>query len=282
MKDLRIAIPLALALVAPPAVAADFPEGSRNRFQLELGAAFDSFDTEARVDVTTGGILSAGTTVDFEELLNVPSEKQHFRLAGQWRFTNVSYVQFSYETISRSGNRIVDRSIAWGDVTFDADARIDGAFNSDEAYLGYRWDMFRADNVLVGATIGFSYWAVDTTLTGEGQITKPDGSVESGSFAKGLEVKAPVPVLGLAVDGAISSKATFGFYLRALFLNVGDFAGGTISGGINGKYYFTKNLGAGIGVDLRAIRIKEYREDNRVLYANYTIGGPRIFVAASF
>lgn len=282
MKKLASAAVAALALLAPSARAADFPEGFRNRFQLELSGAWDNFDTEARLDVTRNGIVSVGTTVDFEELLNVPNEKSHFRLAGQWRFSRVSYVQFSWESIARSGSRIADRDIAWGDTTYHLGARLDGAFDSDEAYLGYRYDMFRADNVLVGGTVGFAYWAVDSSLAGTGTVTKPDGTTETATGEKSLDVKAPVPVVGLAVDGAISSKVTFGFYLRALFLNVEDFSGGTLSGGMSAKWYFSKNLGAGAGVDLRTIRIKEYREDDKTFYANYTIAGPRVFVAASF
>ena len=282
MKQFRIVAALSLALFVPAARAADFPEGFQNRFQVELGAAWDSFDTEARLDVTRDGIVSAGTTIDFEKLLNVPNSEQHFRLMGQWRFSKVSYVQFSYETISRSGSRYLDRDVSWGDTTFPVGGQIDGRFDSDEAYLGYRYDMFRADNVLVGGTIGFSYWSVDSSLVGEGHVTNPDGSVVSGSFDKGFDVKAPVPVIGLAVDGAISSKVTFGFYVRALFLNIEDFSGGTFSGGLNAKWYFAKHLGAGGGVDLSSIRIKEYTDQDRIYYANYTFVGPRLFLVASF
>lgn len=282
MKSYRITALLALALAAPAATAADFPEGFKNRFQFELGGAWDNFDTEARLDVTRNGIVSVGSTVDFEELLNVPNEKKHFRLMGQWRFSNVSYVQFSYESIARSGSRVADRDVTWGGATYHLGARLDGTFDSDEAYLGYRWDMFRAENVLVGATVGFAYWSIDASLAGSGTVTLPDGSTQAASGEKGFEIKAPVPVVGLAVDGAISSRVTFDFYIRALFLNVDDFAGGTISGGASAKWYFAKNLGAGGGVDLRSIRIKEYQDGDKTFYANYTIVGPRIFLAASF
>ena len=79
MKNLRVALVMALALAVPSARAADFPEGAKNRFQFELGGAWDSFDTEARLDVTRDGIASAGATIDFEKLLDVPVMEQHFR-----------------------------------------------------------------------------------------------------------------------------------------------------------------------------------------------------------
>jgi hypothetical protein len=75
MNQFRIAAALSLALSATTVRAADFPEGFRNRFQVELGAAWDSFDTETRLDVTRDGITSVGTTIDFERLLNVPNSE---------------------------------------------------------------------------------------------------------------------------------------------------------------------------------------------------------------
>lgn len=282
MKQLRFAVLLALAVAASTAGAADFPEGYQNRFQFELGGAWDSFNTEARLDVTRDNFASAGATIDFEKLLDVPVMEQHFRGIGQWRFSNVSYIQVSFESISREGRRAIEREIVWGDTAYTAGAQLDGIFDSTEIYVGYRFDMFRADNVKVGGTIGFSYWDLEASLTGNGKVTKPDGSFEQGSFEKGFDIKAPVPVIGLAVDGAISKDVTFGFYVRALFLNLEEASGGTLSGGINAKWYVTKHLGVGGGLDISTIRIDEYRKNDKVFSATYSFAGPRLFVAASF
>jgi hypothetical protein len=208
--------------------------------------------------------------------------EQHIRLMGQWRFSKVSYVQVSYEKIGREGRRVIDASIDWDDATYSAGGQLDGKFNSEELYLGYRFDAFRADNVKVGATIGFSRWAIDASLEGSGYVTKPDGSSESGFFTKGFDIKAPVPVLGIVVDGAISKDILFNFYVRALFLRLDEVAGGTLSGGINAKWYITNHLGVGGGVDISTIKIKDYEKNNKLFSANYSFAGPRIFVVASF
>lgn len=139
-----------------------------------------------------------------------------------------------------------------------------------------------SDRIKVGATIGFASWSVDASLTGSGYVTKPDGSTETGSFVRGFEVKAPVPVLGIAVDGAISKDVLFNFYVRALFLHLDEVAGGTLSGGINAKWYITKHFGLGGGVDISTIKIKDYEKDDKVFSASYSFAGPRLFVVASF
>ena len=209
--------------------------------------------------------------------------EKHVRLRGQWRFSKVSYVEVSYESIAREGRRTIDKELVWGDATYAAGGELDGKFDSEEIYLGYRFDMFRADNVKVGATIGFSSWSIDTSLTGSGYITKPDGTTESGSFIeKGFDISAPVPVIGIAVDGAISKDVLFNFYVRALFLSLDEVSGGTLSGGINAKWYITKHFGLGGGVDISTIKIKDYEKDDKLFSANYSFAGPRIFVVASF
>ena len=282
MKHLRIALVLAVAFAVPSARAADYPEGATNRFQFELGGAWDSFNTEASLAATRGGVANAGATIDFEKLLDIPVMEQHVRLVGQWRFSNVSYVQVGYEKIGREGMRKIDKSLVWDDATYAAGGQIDGKFNSEEIYLGYRFDMFRADNVKVGATIGFSKWAIDTSLTGNGYVTKPDGSTQAGSFVKGFEFNAPVPVIGVVVDGAISKDVLFNFYVRALFLRLDVASGGTLSGGVNAKWYITKNFGLGGGADISTIKIKDYEKDDKLISANYSFAGPRLFVIASF
>lgn len=272
----------ALLALSGAAWAADFPEGAEKPFQFDLNYVWDSFDTTARLDVSRAGVASVGTTIDFEKLLDVPVMQSHFRGSGEWRFSRVSYVQVSYESVRRAGERVVDESITWGDTTFKAGGRVDGSFDSDEAYLGYRWDAFRADNVRLGFTIGFSYYDLAGSLSGQADVTKPDGSVQHGSFEKGFAVKAPVPVIGLVGEGAISKSFSFSFYARALALRVDNFSGATVSGGLAVKWYATPNFGAVAGADITSIRIRKYVDGNETYSGSYGYSGPRLGLLVSF
>lgn len=264
------------------ASGADFPEGAVKPFQFNLGGSWNSFDTQARLDVTRGGVVTAGTTVDFEKLLDIPVMDQNFIVTGQWRFSRVSYVQAGFQSMKRAGTRLATEEIRWDDATYGVGVQIDGNFDSTEVYLGYRWDAFKADNVRLGMTIGVSYYEIASGLLGAATVTYPDGSIKSEIASKGFDVKLPVPVIGLVGEGAISSQFTFNFYARALFINTGDFSGGTVAGGITFKWYFMENLGLGAGADITSLQIKKYVDDQNTWSARYSFSGPKLFVIAAF
>jgi hypothetical protein len=282
MKRNFLAIAAVLLLATAAATAADFPEAANKPFQFELGTAWDSFDTQAGLDYSRNGLISAGTRIDFENLLDIPVMNTHFKGVGQWRFSQVSYVQVGYENVNREGQRILSDQIVWGDTTYGAGGLLDGKFKSTEVYLGYRYDAFKADNVRLGTTIGFSVWSLKTSLSGEGQVTGTDGTVLTGIFEKAVSVKAPVPVIGLVGEGAISSHFVFGFYARALFIRLSDISGGEVQGGLNLKWYLNDTFGLVGGVDITSLQIKKYVQGNVTFAGQYVYTGPRLAVSASF
>ena len=274
---------LAAALVfCAPAAAVEFPEGAQQPFHLELGGFWSSFDTTARLDVTRNGLLIAGTTIDFEKLLNLPTNEVTFRGGGYWRFSKRNYLDFGYDSLNRSGNRVAQGEVDWGDLTFSAGARLDGKFDNTNLYLGWHYDMFAADNVRFWGGLGFAYTTITASLAGQAQLTLPDGSTRTGQFERGIDLKAPVPVVGLGAEGAISSHFTFAFRMRAVYINLSQYAGGILMGGLQGRWYATKNFGLVLGVDYETIRITKYLNEGRDLTATYSFSGPTLAVIVAF
>ncbi len=271
----------ALAL-SPAAVAADFPEGATQPFHLELGGVWAAFDTSARLDVTRNGLLLAGTTVDFEKLLDLPSNQFAFRGSGYWRFSKRNYFDFGYDSLNRTGERVADAEVTWGDLTYAAGVRLDGKFDNTNVYFGWHYDMFTADNVRFWGGLGFAYTTITASLTGQGTLTKPDGTTQTGQFERGFDIKAPVPVIGLGAEGAISSHFTFAFNLRAIYINLADYGGGILMGGLQGRWYATKNFGLVLGVDIETIRVTKYVDGDKTLSATYTFSGPRAAIIVAF
>jgi hypothetical protein len=281
----RFAAPAALAaalLACPSLLGADFPEGANQPFHFELGGFWSAFDTTARLDVTRNGLLFAGTTVDFEKLLNLPTDKATFRGGAFWRFTKRNYLDFGYDSLNRSGSRTAEGEVNWGDLTFSAGARLDGKFDNTNVYLGWHYDMFAADNVRFWGGLGFAYTQVTASLSGQARLTRPDGTTQTGQFERGFDIKAPVPVIGLGAEGAISSHFTFAFRMRAVYINLSQYAGGILMGGLQGRWYATKNFGLVLGIDYETIRITKYLNEDKDLTATYSFSGPTLAAIVAF
>lgn len=265
-----------------PVAAADFPEGDARKFQLEVSYAWDSFDTSARLDVLVGTDLSAGTLVDFENFFGVPVVEAHVRGLGRWRLSKASSLEVGYESVARDGRRTIEEEIRWDDVTYGVGAVVNGTFDTDEAYMGYRWDAFRASNVRLGGTVGVSLYSLSTTLSGRGAVTRPDGTTELGEFTKTFDLRAPVPVVGLAGEGAVSRRIVFAFYSRCLFLRTSNFSGGMAAGGFSLRWYASPTLSIVGGADVTSIRIRKYVDGDRRYSGSYTYAGPRLGLAVGF
>ncbi len=282
-KTVAVLAALAASLVlCPRSAGAEFPEGANQPFHFELGGVWAAFDTSARLDVTRQGFASVGTTVDFEKLLDLPSSEFAFRGSGYWRFSKRNYLDFGYDALNRSGDRVADGSVTWGDLTYAAGVRLFGKFDNTNVYLGWHSDMFPADNVRMWGGLGFAYTRVSASLSGQGTLTKPDGTTQTGQFERGFDIKAPVPVLGLGAEGAISSHFTFAFGMRALYINTANYGGGIYMGSLQGRWYMTKHFGAVVGVDIESIRITKYIDGDKTFSATYTFSGPRLAAIVAF
>jgi len=112
---------------------------------IQLAGAWNSFDTQARLDVTRNGLASIGTTLDMEQFFGVPVTQWDFRADGSWRISKRNYIDFGYASLNRSGTRAIDVDVVWNGYTYKAGATIDGKFDNTYAYVGWHYDIFRAD-----------------------------------------------------------------------------------------------------------------------------------------
>jgi hypothetical protein len=277
---------LALALGGPARAAdvafSDFPEAADKPVVIQLAGVWNSFDTQARLDVTRGGVASVGTTLDLEQVFGVPSAQWDFRGDGSWRFSKRNYVDFGYSALNRSGTRALDADVIWNGNTYKAGATLDGKFDNYYAYVGWHYDIFRADNIKVWTGLSIAYEHFETGLNGQATITNPDGSITKSAVAAQFSIGLPAPLIGLGVSGAISKNWTFDFYTRAIGFSSTDIAGSILETGLSFGWYPTKNFGAVFGADLTKISIRKYRKDNETLSAEYKYTGPHFGLVFGF
>ena len=289
MKRISCALALALAVLtfSPAALATDvafseFPEAVDKPVVIQLAGVWNSFDTQARLDVTRGGLASIGTTIDMEALFGVPTAQWDFRGDGSWRFSKRNYIDFGYSALNRSGTRAIDADVVWNGYTYKAGATVDGKFDNYYAYVGWHYDIFRADNVKVYAGLSIAYEHFETGLNGQAQITNPDGTITKGAVFNDYSVGVPAPLLVLGLSGAISNHWTFDSYTRAIGFSSTDLAGSIIEGGLSFGWYPTKNFGVVGGADFTKINLRKYKNDNQTVSASYSYVGPHVGLVIGF
>lgn len=274
----------ALALGAPALATdlSDFPPAADKPIVIELDGVWNSFDTQARVDVTRGGVTSVGTTLDLEQLFGVPSAQVDFRGQGSWRFSKRNYLDFGYSALDRSGTRSIDQDIVWNGYTYKAGVTLDGVFNNSYGYIGWHYDIFRSDNIKVWTGLSVAYEHLETGLNGQATITNPDGTITKTSVLNNISVNVPAPLIGLGTSGAISKNFTFDFYVRAIGFNTSSLAANILEGGIGFAWYPLENFGLTLGVDTTKIALKRYVKNNETISASYAYAGPRLGLVIGF
>ena len=274
-----------LALAAAPAVAAvdsDFPEAVDQPVVIQLNGVWNSFDTQARLDVTRNGLASLGTTLDMEQFFGVPTTQWDFRGDGSWRISKRNYIDFGYSSLFRSGTRAIDADVVWNGYTYKAGASIDGKFDNYYAYVGWHYDIFRADNIKIWTGLSIAYEHFETGLAGQAQITNPDGTITRGAVVADYSVGLPAPLIGLGFSGAISKNSTMDFYMRAIGFSSSDIAGSILETGLSFGWYPTKHFGVVGGADVNKISIRKYKNNNQTISASYTYSGPRLGLVIGF
>ena len=288
MRKTALGPAIALVLVfggtalASDTAFSDFPEAVDKPVVIQLAGVWNSFDTQGRLDVTRGGLATIGTTIDMEALFGVPTTQVDFRGDGSWRFSKRNYLDFGYSALNRSGTRAIDADIIWNGYTYKAGATIDGKFDNYYAYVGWHYDIFRADNVKVYAGLSIAYEHFETGLNGQAQITNPDGTITKGAVLNDFSVGVPAPLIVLGVSGAISNHWTFDFYTRAIGFSSTDLAGSVIEAGLSFGWYPTKNFGVVGGADMNKINLRKYKNDNQTASASYAYTGPRLGLVIGF
>jgi len=276
-----------LACLAPGARAlaaegSDFPEAVEKPVVIELAGVWNSFDTQARLDVTRSGLVAVGTTLDMERLFGVPTTQGDFRTDGFWRISKRNYIDFGYSALNRSGTRALEEDVLWNGYTYKAGVSVDGKFDNYYAYVGWHYDIFRADNIRVWAGLSIAYEHVVMGLNGQASFTSPDGTITKGTSLNEISVGVPAPLLGLGVKGAISRSWTMDFYVRAIGFSSTDISGAIVESGLSFGWYPLRSFGVVGGADLTRFQLNKYRTGDQTVRAVYSYAGPRLGLVVGF
>jgi hypothetical protein len=206
------------------------------KFGFNLGGSFNLNNSRVQL-----GVNNLGLSIDAEELLGLDTHTTSFMFEAYWRFTKNLRHRFDFEWKSyrRSGNTTLLRDIDVGDHTIPLGSTVDTTFDLDVFRLSYSYSFFQDDRMDLAFAIGAYIVPVNFDLKAQGLVNV----VESES------ITAPLPVVGLRFDFALTPKWFLRNSLDIFYLEIDDFRGGITDVKIRLEYDAFKNVGFGLSAE---------------------------------
>lgn len=219
-----------------------------DRFSFNLGG----YIADINSSVTLGsGTLGLGASVDVEEALGLDSSMSVLKAGVRYRFgsTRRHVLGLQYYDFRRSSTKTLETDITWHDKTYTAGTTVESYLDIAILKAGYSYAFFQDDRISLAASIGLFVTPIDAGIRAAG------GGTEEES------ITAPLPVVGMSFDFAITPKLFLKQSLEVFYLEIGDFKGSINTFTIACEYNFWKNVGFGIGYDMFDLKIEANGSD---------------------
>jgi hypothetical protein len=268
---------LVLLVGSVSATRAEFG-GIPDRVQFMLGGTTVDFVTEGGLFLTSAG---TGVSVNFEDLFDIPVNREAARLDGFWRFSDKGYMDFGYVQYNRTGSKTLVQDVVWGEFTLQQGAFVKATWDSRFPYAAYRHDFLQEDRVRISGSAGISYLRIAPKLEADGGVIGPGGPV-TGHFEKGEPVQFPVPLVGLQLDWVLRNRLEVMMFTRIFYLNYANINGGMREATARLKWHFSKHVGIAAAFDSTFVRLKEYETGDYKVKFNYDISGLSAYLTFAF
>ncbi|MDY6792558.1 MAG: hypothetical protein SWH54_14955 [Thermodesulfobacteriota bacterium] len=213
------------------------------------------------LDHNTLGTKGLGIEVDVEDSLDLDSSVSVFRVDGLWRFSrNLRHrLDLGWFDISRDSTTTLLGNIQIGDTLFPLGTEVTTSFDLQVFKGAYSYSFFQDDRIDLGASFGLFVMPIDFKIDAYGAFEGHESE----------SITAPLPVLGLRADFAITPKLFLKYNVDFFYLEMGQFEGAITDSNLVLEYNAFKYLGFGIGLERFNIYIKAEDED----YPNIDFNG---------
>jgi hypothetical protein len=243
-------------------------------FSLRLGIYDMNLSTEVRVDGRAGNF---GTSLDFEDDLNLDKNKDTFNAALRWRFKERHFLELEYFRLDRRGSRRLDGEIRFGEDVFPIGAEVRSSFTTEVTRLGYSYRIVRNRDwgLAVGAGVHVTRLRAALTDIVFDNIGTPIGGTE---IAK---VTAPLPVIGFGGARRLGTKWALLARAQVFSVKIDDIDGAITHAALYFEHDTFEHFGFGFGYDWFVIDAKSEDEFWRGR-VKVRFDGPMLFFKGSF
>lgn len=202
----------------------------------------------SRTTYQDAGPRSFGTVMILERDLGLSTENTNGFLDLFYRITPHHMLTMTLTEINRTGNRVVDRSIDFGDLHFAQSTSIQTTFDSGLIGLGYRYSFINDRRVETGLATGVSVYKYDLAMTGQASLTDTSGN---GSVTQGRhessQILAPIPSIGIFTGLALRRDLVFYGSATIFVFHYGGFSSDMVDCGFALHYFPVRHVGLGLG-----------------------------------
>ena len=187
-----LAVLLAGAAFAQPAMAADMIPGGEEDVKIIVGGVL------ARIDASVGlnGTSSTGTPVDLNSG-NGSKNANNIFLGAEWRFANRHRLSGLFFTTKKDRTLSLDRPITIGDDTLIPPTTLDSESKNRFLFMTYQWSFAKTKDVEIAALLGAYLNEFDAKLSGTAAVTNSSGVTTINKDVKyELSVSVPMPLIG--------------------------------------------------------------------------------------
>jgi hypothetical protein len=175
-----------------------------------------------------------------------------------WRFTDNRRhrLDFQWFSFRRDGSRTIGQDIHYEDKdgneqVIKAGTQVESYFDFDIYQAAYSYSFFQDDRIDLAGLVGLYVMPIDIGLSATG-LLKVDRSER---------FTAPLPILGIRADIAITPKWYLRSGLEVFYLEIGEFEGSIIDANVALEYQPWKHFGFGLGFDSLNVHINADGED---------------------
>ena len=257
---------LTMSLSAVAAAQVPVNPALQDKFYFAIGAFSPRTTTEAQLNSSSLGL---GTNITFEDSLDIAERKSVPILSGRWRLGERWRIEAEYFELNRSGNRVIDRDIQWGDVVYPVNTQVSSSFDFSDLRLSAGYSFFKRTDKELGVAFGLHMASYDVRLSAASAGTQQE------------DVLAPLPVLSVYGQFALTEEWAVGGRLDRFTLSYDKFDGSLTSLGLDLTWQPFRHFGFGLAYRSLFIAM-EAEENDKVLKFKQTFQGPMLFVNASF
>jgi hypothetical protein len=233
--------------VATPAEAQRDFEPLFDKFNFKLEGSWVGLTTEIRLD---SELLGEGTTLNFEDDLDLGPSKTIPTLAFEWQIARKHKLGVRWQDITRDSTAQALTDIQWGDETIPINADISLGFDVTQTFIDYAYYPWVKDRWAAGFGLGLRWMDLQATLSYRGETDEDE--VEGSSDVKG---SAPLPYLYFEYRRLFSERWRFITGLGWLYISIDDISGGQWIGKVGIEYLAGKRWAFGAAINVATIDV---------------------------